>query len=630
MSDFRTRQITGDLSEPQSGANLKSGTTLQNRYLIMGVLGVGGMGAVYKARDLHFPGVTKVVAVKEMINPTGDPSMRQMVIRNFEREANLLATLSHPAIPKIYDLFAHEEHSYLVMELINGKDLEAILNDTPGFLPIEQVIEWAVQLCEVLTYLHSHQPAPIVFRDMKPSNVMIDHHGHVRLIDFGIAKGFQVGQRGTMIGTEGYSPPEQYRGEAGPLGDVYALGATLHHLFTKRDPRLEPPFSFSERPIRAINPGATEALEAIVNKALGYNPPDRFPSVEAMKQALTALRGNAPATAEQTKAATQAFLGGTHITPIWSFKCEDEIRGQPLVTPKYVVVGAYDNNLYAVGRADGKFVWKFAAAGGFAASPIFEGGHIYVGSEDKNLYSISESGRQQWQYETAGPIRCTAQISEGHIFIGSDDYHLHVVNLQTGKRAWRFEAIAPVRSRPAMLAKDGRVLFGCEGGEFYCLDYSGTLKWRFRAKRGITSSAAVAEGLAIFGSADYHVYAVDVTSGWAVWKVRTQKPVVSSPAVTDKTAYIGSADGGLYAIDLRSGKQLWKFDTDDQIASSPAVYDGSVYVGSVDHHVYCLDAANGKLRWKFMTEGAVISSPTVVDGVVYVGSADHHLYALAA
>ena len=100
----------------------------------------------------------------------------------------------------------------------------------------------------MLTYLHGHQPQPVIFRDMKPSNVMIDQHGHIRLIDFGIARVFQPGQKGTMIGTEGYSPPEQYRGEASPAGDIYALGATLHHLLTRRDPRAEPPFSFSERP----------------------------------------------------------------------------------------------------------------------------------------------------------------------------------------------------------------------------------------------------------------------------------------------------------------------------------------------------------------------------------------------
>src|SRR6185436_20382882 len=162
--------------------------------------------------------------------------------------------------------------------------------ETGGTLNEDLVAEWAIQLCDVLSYLHNHQPEPIVFRDMKPSNVMLDNHSHIRLIDFGIARGFTAGQKGTMIGTEGYSPPEQYRGEAGPPGDIYALGATLHHLLTKQDPRLEPPFSFSERPIRKTNPGVSVELEAIISTALNYNPSERFPSAQAMKEALVYMR----------------------------------------------------------------------------------------------------------------------------------------------------------------------------------------------------------------------------------------------------------------------------------------------------------------------------------------------------
>src|SRR5690349_21759924 len=279
---------TGRQGQVESG--LQPGANLQNRYLIQGVLGVGGMGSVYKARDMHFPNVTKLVAVKEILNLASDPSMREIIVKTFEREANILATLNHPAIPKIYDYFTQGDHSFLVQEYIEGKDLEAHLNETGGMLNEDLVAEWAIQLCDVLSYLHNHPPEPIVFRDMKPSNVMLDNHSHIRLIDFGIARGFTAGQKGTMIGTEGYSPPEQYRGEAGPPGDIYALGATLHHLLTKQDPRLEPPFSFSERPVRKTNPGVSVELEAIINTALNYNPAERFPSAQAMKEALVNLR----------------------------------------------------------------------------------------------------------------------------------------------------------------------------------------------------------------------------------------------------------------------------------------------------------------------------------------------------
>ena len=133
-----------------------AGVTLASRYSIQEVIGVGGMGSVYRARDMHFPNVTKLVAVKEMINSAPDPLVRQTIVQNFEREANLLATLNHASIPRINDYFSLDSRSYLVLDFIKGKDMEAIISDTNGFLPEEQVLGWAVELCDVLDYLHKH------------------------------------------------------------------------------------------------------------------------------------------------------------------------------------------------------------------------------------------------------------------------------------------------------------------------------------------------------------------------------------------------------------------------------------------------------------------------------------------
>ncbi|HEX7541967.1 MAG TPA: protein kinase, partial [Anaerolineales bacterium] len=138
--------------------------------MIQEVIGVGGMGSVYRARDLHFPSVVKLVAVKEMINRAPDPLVRKTIVQNFEREANILATLNHPSIPRIYDYFSEDNRSYLVLEFIHGKDLEAVINETGGFLTEERVLGWAIELCDVLSFLHNHKPDPIIFRDMKPSN----------------------------------------------------------------------------------------------------------------------------------------------------------------------------------------------------------------------------------------------------------------------------------------------------------------------------------------------------------------------------------------------------------------------------------------------------------------------------
>lgn len=587
---------------------------------------MGGMGSVYRARDLHFPNVTKLVAVKEMINMAPDPLVRQTIIHNFEREANLLATLNHPSIPRIYDYFTEEDRSYLVLEFVHGKDLEAIINDTNGFLPEEQVLAWAIELCDVLSFLHAHKPDPIIFRDMKPSNIMINSSGDVILVDFGIARTFQTGQKGTMIGTEGYSPPEQYRGEATPAADLYALGATIHHALTRRDPRLEPPFSFAERPVRKINSHVSPELEEVVNTALAYNPDERFPDAATMKAALMAAGRK---TGALSKISSTSIAPATGIKPVWSFECEDEVRGTPLVHQGTLYIGCYDNNVYALNSADGKFEWKYATDGSVVSRPAMYEGNLYFGSGDKRLHVVNaRTGKLVWTYGTDGQIHSSPRIGEGHVFIGSDDNALHAVNLTTNRSAWRFDAADRVRSTP-FIANE-LVYFGADNGDFFAVDFRGTMKWRFQAKRAIVSSPVVSGQFVFFSSMDGILYCLDARNGWVIWRFRLGKGSVSSPALTEDRVIVGCADGFIYCVESQSGKESWRFRTEHQVSSSPAVYRDSVYCGSVDGALYCLESHSGRLRWKFESKGPITGSPVAFDDVIYVGSNDHHVYALLA
>ena len=588
---------------------------------------MGGMGSVYRARDLHFPNVVKLVAVKEMINRAPDPLVRKTIIQNFEREANILATLNHASIPRIYDYFSESNRSYLVLEFINGKDLEAIISETPGFLSEELVLSWSIELCDVLSFLHGHKPDPIIFRDMKPSNVMVNLSQHVILVDFGIAKPFQAGQKGTMIGTEGYSPPEQYRGEATPLADIYAMGATMHHALTRRDPRLEPPFSFAERPVRKINPAISAELEAVITTALQYNPEDRFQSAEAMKEALMAA-GRKTGILSRISGATAAIQSSS-IKPLWTFKCEDEIRGAPIIYNGALYIGSYDHNLYSLNVADGKLNWKYATDGGVVTRPAAFEGDIFFGSEDQRLHVVSaRTGKVSWTYFTDGRVRSSPRIAEGHVFFGSDDQHLHAVNLNSQRASWRFEAAAEIRSTP-FVANDS-VFAGCENGDFYCVDFRGELKWHFKAKMAVTSSPWVAENLVYFGSLDSSFYALDAKSGFVIWRFRMAKGSLASPCLTEGMIFTGSADGHIYGIDAHSAKELWRFKTDHQVSSSPVIYKDSLYCGSADGNIYCLEYRTGRMRWKFTTQGAITGAPLVYDDIVYIGSTDHILYALLA
>lgn len=605
---------------------LQTGATLVDRYSIQEVIGVGGMGSVYRARDLHFPNVVKLVAVKEMINLAPDPLVRKTIIQNFEREANLLATLSHPAIPRIYDYFSKDNRSYLVLEFVHGKDLEAIITEAPGFLPEDQIVSWALQLCDVLAFLHGHKPDPIVFRDMKPSNVMINHNGDVVLVDFGIAKTFQVGQKGTMIGTEGYSPPEQYRGEATEAADIYSLGATLHHALTRRDPRLEAPFSFAERPVRRLNPNTSVELEAVITTALRYSPADRFQGALAMKEALL---GAARRTGALSRITGRLSPKSETIKPLWVFRCEDEVRSTPTLHHGSLFIGCYDNNLYALNAADGQFLWKYATDGGIVSRPALYEGNVFFGSEDQRLHVVSaRSGKVVWTYYTEGMVRSSPRIAEGHVFIGSDDQALHAVNLQSGRAAWRFETDEPIRS--TALVTNDMVYFGNEGGMFHALDFGGQMKWRFQAKRAVTSSPIASKKAIYFASVDGTLYALDAKNGWVIWRFRLGRASISSPAMADELIFVGAADGFIYAIDTRNAKEVWRFRTDNQISSSPAIYKDSLYCGSADGKMYCLEYRTGRLRWKFETGGQITGSPLVFDDIVYFGCTDHQVYALFA
>ncbi|GAC1357712.1 MAG: hypothetical protein NVSMB38_40350 [Ktedonobacteraceae bacterium] len=242
---------------------LQNGTLLKNgRYTIREKVGAGGMGAVYKAEDGDF--AHRQVAIKELV-----PDQRlttQQVINaheSFRREAFLLAPLSHQSLPRIFDSFQERDRSYLVMDFLEGKTLEQLLEDVaPGRLAVRQVVEIGVALCDVLDYLHTRQP-PLIFRDVKPSNVMITPRDHLYMIDFGIARAYKFGQQKdtTALGSPGYAAPEQYgKGQSVPRTDIYGLGATLHHLLTGDDPS-DTPFSFGKFP-----PGIAEAvaLETLV------------------------------------------------------------------------------------------------------------------------------------------------------------------------------------------------------------------------------------------------------------------------------------------------------------------------------------------------------------------------------
>lgn len=610
---------------------LNIGETLADRYVIQKVIGTGGMGSVYQAKDLHFPKVDKLVAIKELFIRTTDTEIRKTIIQNFEREANILAMLDHPAIPKIFDTYTSDTRSYLILELIKGENLESIISSTPDFFPLENVLRWAVEICDVLEYLHKHKPLPIIFRDLKPSNIMVNDQGKIVLIDFGIARPFQVGSKGTMIGTEGYSSPEQYRGDASVRTDIYSLGATLHHIISRNDPRNEAPFSFSDRLICDFNPDVPKEIEAVINKALHYDPDSRHASIKEFRSAIVSAAATAKIDLEtySSEATSTSNRFKPTLDTVWSFKTKDEVRGSAIEAEGRVIFGSYDGSLYNLDAATGDFLWEYQCGGGISAAPLVHKSIVFIGSANDQLNAIElRSGRPIWTHNTTGPIHTSMiRINDGIVF-GCDDGYVRNVNLLTGELIWKFDAVNKVRSTPAFI--DNNIYFGSESGEVFCLNAKGQVNWKSKTKRGVQSTPLIDSDQVYVSSKDSFLYCFDANSGWLIWRALLDKPSVSSPICDQNSIYLGVTSGALISFNKKTGKEQWRFNAKGQINSKPLFANDHLFFTAIDGSLYCLDINNGALVWEHAINAPLTSSPIYHDGMILFGSTDHSFYAIKA
>lgn len=257
------------------------GTIIQGKYEILKLIGKGGMSKVYLAMDQN---LNKQWAVKEIEKRENDKN-NEIMIQSAIAEANMIKKLDHPSLPRIVDIINMSNVIYVVMDYIEGEPLSKILSEQ-GAQPQENVIEWALELCEVLDYLHTQNP-PIIYRDMKPANIMLQPNGSVKLIDFGIAREYKEENLADTVslGTKGYAAPEQFggKGQTDARTDVYCLGVTLYHLVTGQNP-CEPPYEIY--PIRYWNAQLSGGLEHIIQKCTQMNPQDRYQSCAELLYAL--------------------------------------------------------------------------------------------------------------------------------------------------------------------------------------------------------------------------------------------------------------------------------------------------------------------------------------------------------
>lgn len=675
-----------------SDNTLRPGTTLNKRYQIEAIIGTGGMSVVYSALDLNFRFTERRCAIKEMFDSLTDPLVRKRARESFEREANLLVglnKLNSQYIPQVYDFFEQDNRHYLVYELIPGKDLARYLHQGARPVSPDKVVDWAIQLTDVLAKLHESNP-PIIFRDLKPSNVMLKPDGQIVLIDFGIAKNFQE-EKGTIIGTEGYAPPEQYEGIADALVDIYALGATMHHLLTNTDPQNFRPFSSHKRPIPQYNSAVPDELTGIVMRALSYNTEDRWQSMVELRQALKRVQQRFDSSEERVVAGAeskplrsprgtgllnrlrkkeQVNTGAVHNGPEPQ-KNKSSSSGWQRVAPTPAAQVRLDDGTQPVGASsratndntkpvglnftvqerqaskalppsgtiglDGEPstelqvtpLWIFTAEDEIRSTPCLTEDSVYIGCYDTNLYCLDRAtGHLRWKFATQGGIASTPAIAGELVVVGSDDGQIYAINRHSGKLEWTKQTQAPVRSSPHII--EGSLFIGSDDSNLYALNIAtGHVRWKTHLFAPIRSTAVSHNDLLVIGTEEGIITGINIQTGETTWRVYSEAAVISCPVLAGLNVIAGSLDRQLCSINLRSGWVTWRKRLAERIYSSLAVANEKLYVCTVDGTIYCLELDEGREIWKSTLKTLVTSSPFITQqGMLYVGGKDGALYCI--
>ena len=604
--------MEADMPIPSNATGLiQQDQLLKQRYRILAQIGRGGFAAVYKAEDLHF--YHRQVAVKEMSQSGLSPKERAEAVDAFTREAQMLANLQHPNLPRIYDHFTEGGRWYLVMDFIEGETLETALMQQPDQrLSLKETLDIGLQLCSVLHYLHTRYP-PIIFRDLKPSNIMCTPTKHLYLIDFGIARHFKPGQTKDTIpfGSPGYAAPEQYgKAQTTPQSDIYSLGILLHHLLSGEDPSEKP---FLLVPLRLAGSEALAGLENLIERMTQLDAAHRSASIAEVQAELQAL----------VEGSSEKRAVFTLRTPLDEPRAPERPGGRE--RPGQIQEQVFER---PVNRTRRRLVIGGLVAG--AALAVGAGSLL-------TLFPVSHSISQQ-VFPTPMPAKgfpgpdVMFGYDAQHTGFNSSESVLSPANVSQLQSAWISPSIgSDIFSSPTV---SGDLAFvGTTNGQVYAFDTAtGQIRWVSEAHTppiatSNVSTPAVANGVVFICLSDNRLYAFDATTGKIRWVSSAGEDVISSPTVANGVVYVTGAEN-VHAFDAESGKPLWVSSPPGAGYPSPAVANGLVYVNVSNNspgagRIAALDAATGQLRWRsdLISPGIDANgSPVVANGLIYIGA----------
>jgi eukaryotic-like serine/threonine-protein kinase len=647
-------------------ACLKNGTVINDRYRIHRVLGAGGMGIVYQAEDITIS-TSNQRAIKETPTPLKDPptSIQLRHIKALQMEYSIMTKLQHDAIPRVHDTLEWQRHHYLVMDYIDGVTLHdklmAQLKEYNKPFDLSMVLLWMRDICSLFDYLH-HQNPPIIYRDCKPTNLILTTANEIKLIDFGIARYLLQNElSGTLMGTEGYTAPEIYeRRRCDERTDIFSLGAMMHALLTGVDPGSIPPFMWPEHRPRRYRKSLPTGIDELIMRCLERDPNDRWHNVRELNDALYLLSqslglreqlteddpnrslytlstaGNSsiigPDLSSSIIAQHKQQIGDVRMlcamSPklVWRYETQGNVRSSPQIYNGTVYFGSHDTHLYALDAQNGELKGTIAATHNICSDPIVTEQSVIFGAEDGRVYAVDRGlTHTRWRYATGKPIVSSPTILGDMVVIGSDDGKVYGIPLEGEKPRWNFETYGPVRGQLTTVGK--LVLFGSHDQRIYALDDHGRKIWVKTTRDIVDAAPIVKNGIAIIGGQDRYVYAISAEDGTLIWQTPLEDSILTAAAASEHYIYVGSSDGRITCLTMK-GSVRWRYFTGSQITSDIVLRGNRLYFGCADGSIYCLDTQQHEIIWRYLTGDSVVTRPAFNGHLVIVGSLDHHIYAL--
>jgi eukaryotic-like serine/threonine-protein kinase len=616
----------------------RPGDVIDGRYDVLGLLGQGGMGHVFRVQDRR---LERTVALKVL-----RPHLTETDADRFRREIRALSRLNHPAIVSIYDL-GQGDHVYFAMELVEGgpfTDLGPVVDDAE---PFQALLDGAVLVAEALAYVHR---LGMVHRDLTPRNILLGEGGRPKVMDFGLVQltetSRQLTRTGSTLGTPLYMAPEQATGEAtGAATDLYAFGAVLYRTVTG-----EAPFDaendqaimyqhvyHAPRPAHEVHPGVPAALSALLGRMLAKRPEDRPASAATVADALRALRDDGLARvsrrphggAGRRGAYPSAIADPERLRPRWQVRLPEgpQWPAGMAAADGFLLVGQRNDALAVVRPTDGAIQASFALGDEVTSPPLVHGGRVWVTTRDGAVAAIAwPSGEVAWTAADVDAIGLAALGTD--VLVALREGALERWGASPRELRWRAELSAPATAPPTL---HGQVaVTTSQDGWLHAVDVvSG--RPRFKVEVGpMVAPAVAAERFLLLPTRSGELHAFDVATHEVVWTYDLEGEVWGAPAVGGRHVYVASWGDRLHALSLRTGDDVWSRPMAQPVTAGPVLAGGTLFVATEGGELLAFEARSGReLVRHRVAPGAVQASPLPLGDAVFVAALDGVLTCLA-